>query len=296
MDSAVLAHVNGSLGSYGAGSAAVTSNGNLLLARADDEGFVMDLTTGEQRATFPAHSSLDPTPAADDTAFATYDGEAVEIRDLPDGDLVAAFPLDVTVHTPTGRDLLAPGGDHVYLNAFPRVEWARYDTATGGVEHTYPAVEDDEAVGCFALSVDGTRAAVAGIKSPVNAGFVAIYAAASGELVTHQELAYDADRVALSPDGSGAVLTDGIGGLVAGGWRSDETDGVVTDAQFVRDGTCVVSVTQSGTLDLWDAATGARVATHATGTPASTISADADGDLVAVSGRETRLTVPEWTD
>lgn len=294
MDDAAVDAVNSLLADRGADRATVTADGEWLLAQAGEEGVVVDLSTVEERATFAAHRNLGPMPDPTGSAFLTASDGTVEVRALPDAEVRAAFDGEPARAATTGRDLLAPGGAAVYLTLDPAVGWARYAPETGEVEATYGAVEDDEAVSCFALSADGSRAATGGIKGPVSEGFLAYFEAATGELLDHEVCAYEVDQLALSPDGEASVICDGIGGLAGERWRADDLDGVVTDAQYVRDGDEVVSVTYEGTLDRWDAGSGERLGAHGTEVRARSLSATADADLVALSGDRARVVGPGW--
>lgn len=312
MDADLRSRINASLSSRGAGYAAPTPDGRYLLVRAGSEGTVVDPTTGEDIAGFPADGNLPPTPSPDGAFFATVDGGTVQVRSLPDADLVHAFGVpdgrDVSIRG-SGRNLLAPGGDVLYLHGppWPPGDWTRFRTATGEAERSYPGVGVGDPWGAdvwvFAASADGDTVAVTGATGPVGGGFVTVYDAASGEVEADWPLAGEGDGVALSSDGS-MVVSISEGSVLHGdrwsdtgpdsSWTDSGTDGRIVDIEFVRDGHRVLVATDEGRLALRDAETGEITAAYEVGVEARWMRTTEDATLVVLGGHPPRLVTPDW--
>lgn len=299
MDAARLEQTNADLAANEERYAVLTRDGAYLLTRSGSKGRVLDLETGEALATFPVGDHVGPTPATDGSCFVCNDGESVQVRTLPEADLLDSFPVPGSMRL-LGRYLLGPGGEFVYLPGppWPPGDWTRFQSTTGEAGPQFPGVSIGHPWGAdvwaFCVSADGSTAAVTGAVGPVGGGFVGVYEAASGELVDDWQLAGEGSHVALSPDGASVVsVTEGA--TIAGdSWETSVDDGRVVDVEFLGDGERVFVATDAGVLTLLEAETGAVEASHRNGHDLRWARTTAEASIVTVGGDRARIVAPEW--
>lgn len=251
----------------------------------DREGFVLDVATGEETATFPVFRTeyrlLDPVPAVDGSALATYDGDEVEVRRIPDGEVLYAFPAAVlgqSQHMATGA--VGAGGRYVYLACGEMEEgdeesdgmWVRFDATTGELVRRYPEPAENAWGIAFAGSTDGSTVAVGGHVSRgrlEKSGVVGVYDAVTGDPVDRRFTDEPISNLDISPDGTTVVYrgmdvtTPGIDMTLYGpGWEvrseSPEMDEIRYHRGpfFVRGDDAVLVATNGGHVHLRDVETG----------------------------------------
>lgn len=141
MDPDRLARVNASMASREVRYAVPTPDGTFLLEAAGPDGTLVDLPTGEPLATYPIGDPLGPTHASDGSCFACSDGESVQVRSLPEAEVLRSFPVPGPMRL-LGRNLLGPCGEFVYLPGppWPPGDWKRFQSATGEAGPQYSGV------------------------------------------------------------------------------------------------------------------------------------------------------------